>query len=169
MLSSKITASFSLGILVELGLFCLLESTSCVCLVVRASLILMQWFWNSIPLSFISSLCMCWGTFSVGTMQLTLSVAIMQVTTSVAIMQVLRLYLSHAGGTLCYSYVGGFFCCNHAGLIQMKVSAANTEIDELRARWRACAQRAHKEIFACTILRVRKSIKAPFKLYSDVI
>ena len=34
-------------------------------------------------------------------------------------------------------------------------------LDKLRAWWRACAQRVHKEIFACTKLRVQKSIKTP--------
>ena len=32
-------------------------------------------------------------------------------------------------------------------------------LNKLRARWRACTQRARKELFACTKLRARKSVK----------
>ena len=35
-------------------------------------------------------------------------------------------------------------------------------LDKLRARWRACTQRARKEVFACTKLRARKSVKTLF-------
>lgn len=52
--------------IVGLGLFCLFKGTPRVYLVVRVSSILIQWFWNSTPLSFISSLYTCWGTFKKG-------------------------------------------------------------------------------------------------------
>ena len=43
-----------------------------------------------------------------------------------------------------------------------------TGLDILRARWRACMQRARKEVLACTKLCGRKSIKTSLKLVSAI-
>lgn len=55
--------NFSLGSMVGLGLFWLFKGRPCVCLVERASSILIQWSWNSIPLRFSSSFYTRWGKF----------------------------------------------------------------------------------------------------------
>ena len=62
-----------------------------------------------------------------------------------------------------YMYIYIYVHCICTELISHRVSlyiyTISTGLDKLRARWRACTQRARKKVFTCTKLRARKSIK----------
>ena len=54
-----------------------------------------------------------------------------------------------------------YHCWNKSGLV-INVNfgvCIPAGLDKLHPRWRACTQRARKELFACTKLRARKSVK----------